>query len=360
MTQARVRIEQGFTLIELVVAMGLSLVVFGSVVSLLQVHAPLAQAQPRRADIQQRGRAATDLLVSELSTAGAWADAGGVGLGLAGRIPVLHPRRLGLRGADATGTARQDVITLVRAGASATPARLQLPVESGVLSLETGGGCAIFIPLCGLQEDDDVIVTDEEGRHDFFRLGVMTGATASLMLRQGAPSYPFPAGVIATRVETRTFYFDATSRQLRQYDGYRSDVPLIDDVVDVRFEYWGSRGVPMLGLPAVAGQSTCWFDSGSQPRFGRPIAAPGEADVPLQLDEFRDGPWCGSGGNIFDADLLRIRRVRVVVRLRAANPVARGSSPDYVDAGRASTAMSLVPDLEVISDVTPRALTAAY
>ena len=229
-----------------------------------------------------------------------------------------------------------------------------------MLSLKTGSGCPSSIPLCGFGEDDDVLVMDEEGRHDFFRLGVVAATTAPLTLRQAAPSYPFPSGVVATRVETRTFYFDATARQLRHYDGYRSDVPVIDDVVGVRFEYWGTRGAPTLGLPVVAGQSSCWFDSAGLPRFGRPVTAPGEADVPLGLDEFRDGPWCGAGDNVFDADLLRIRRVRVVARLRAASPVARGPSPDYADSGSASSAVSLIPDLEVISEVTPRALTAGY
>jgi hypothetical protein len=30
---------------------------------------------------------------------------------------------------------------------------------------------------------------------------------------------------------------------------------------------------------------------------------------------FQDGPWCGSGDNEFDADLLRIRKVRVTLRM---------------------------------------------
>jgi prepilin-type N-terminal cleavage/methylation domain-containing protein len=359
MTHGHAPCDHGFTLIELVVSLALALVVFGAAVSLLEVHTPLAQAGPRRSDLQQRGRVATDLLVSELGSAGAWADAGSIDPGLAGRVPVLHPRRLGLRGADATGTARPDVITLVRAGRSAAPARLRLPVESGVLSLESGRGCAASLPLCGLTEADDVVVMDQEGRHDFFRVGEVTGTTAPLLLRQGAAAFTLPSGSIATRIETRTFYMDAAARQLRQYDGYRSDVPVIDDVVSVRFEYWGTPGVPEQARPWAVGQSSCWFDSAGQPKFGRSVAAPGEADVRLELDAFRDGPWCGEGDNVFDADLLRVRRVRAVVRLRAASRAARGVSSAYADPGSALTTNSLVPDMEVVADVTPRTLIAA-
>ena len=31
-----------------------------------------------------------------------------------------------------------------------------------------------------------------------------------------------------------------------------------------------------------------------------------------------DGPYCGSGDNQFDADLLRVRKVRVTLRMQAA------------------------------------------
>ena len=38
-----------------------------------------------------------------------------------------------------------------------------------------------------------------------------------------------------------------------------------------------------------------------------------------------DGPYCGSGPNEFDADLLRVRKVRVTLRMQTASPAFRGA-----------------------------------
>jgi hypothetical protein len=54
------------------------------------------------------------------------------------------------------------------------------------------------------------------------------------------------------------------------------------------------------------------------------LPADGGSLAILPLDLFRDGPWCGDGENRFDADLLRIRKVRVTLRMQAANEVMRG------------------------------------
>ena len=70
-----------------------------------------------------------------------------------------------------------------------------------------------------------------------------------------------------------------------------------------------------------------------------------------------DGPWCGSGGTRFDADLLRVRRIRISVRLQASDPAVRGSDRQSVlqpRHGRADT--SMVPDVIVSIDITPRNL----
>ena len=45
----------------------------------------------------------------------------------------------------------------------------------------------------------------------------------------------------------------------------------------------------------------------------------------LPLTMFQNGPWCGGGDNEFDADLLRIRKVRVTLRMQAASPTLRGT-----------------------------------
>lgn len=355
----RLRTDHGFTLIELLLTIALAMVVFGAVVSFLLVQLPMAQAHPDRADLQQRARAAADILSADLATAGSWADTGGLGPGLACCVPFIQPRRIGTRSPDPPGTARTDVITIAGLKAGAIPAKLAVALLSAELVLESGGGCAPSDPVCGLVEDDDVIVFDAAGHHDYFRLGSPGSSSAPLLLRQPGGAYPYPAGSIAAGVVTRTYYFDPAFRQLRQYDGYQSDVPVIDDVAGVRFEYWGAAGVPARGR-VEAGTSTCWFDAAGLPRFGRSVAAAGTPDVQLGVEQFEDGPWCGVGDNRFDADLLRIRRVRAVVRLRASAAAARGTGGAFLDPGTADTASRLVPDVEVVSDVSLRAVTGDY
>ena len=70
-----------------------------------------------------------------------------------------------------------------------------------------------------------------------------------------------------------------------------------------------------------------------------------------------DGPWCPDAGarNRFDADLLRIRRVRFTLRVQAALPSLRGPAGAlFANGGFARGAGRSVPDLEVTLDVTPR------
>ena len=41
---------------------------------------------------------------------------------------------------------------------------------------------------------------------------------------------------------------------------------------------------------------------------------------------FTDGPWCGGGTTRFDADLLRIRLVRVTLRVQATAATMRAAA----------------------------------
>lgn len=92
-------------------------------------------------------------------------------------------------------------------------------------------------------------------------------------------------------------YFLDQDAQLRRLDGGGSDLPVVDGIASLTFEYFDSDGV--VALPALG-----------------------------------DGPWLPDAGDParFDADVLRVRRVRVRVAVRG-----RG-----------------VPDMAVSVDVAPR------
>jgi hypothetical protein len=350
--------DEGFALVEVLVSAALSIGLFGLVLALLSGQVSMARVQPEAVDLQQRSRVTADILFAELTSAGAWGDHGGGSRGLVCCVPVVHPRRIGTRLADPIGVAKEDVLTMVRVAPGARAGRLRDPLP-GALALQNAEGCTASHPLCGLQKDDHVIVFEESGDHDFFVLGPPAADSAPLTLRQAALASAFQPGAIAVGVETRTFYFERASRQLRLYDGHLSDMPIVDDVAGVRFEYWGAPGVPAR-TRAESGTATCWFDQGGQPRFGRAVAVPGAPNVRLTLAEFRDGPWCGAGDNRFDADLLRVRHVRAIVRLSATGEMARGVGSDFLVPGRAVSPLRLVPDMEVVVDVAPRNLNGDY
>ena len=119
-----------------------------------------------------------------------------------------------------------------------------------------------------------------------------------------APPDPTTGGFVTITYARRV---DAAGvPHLTKYDGLATELPMVDQVTSLRFEY---------------------FDVD-----GRQIA----------IDRFTDGPWYPSAAAVdrFDADLEAIRRVRAVVGVRPA---------------RALLGIPLA-DLEVRIDVTPRNL----
>ena len=80
--------------------------------------------------------------------------------------------------------------------------------------------------------------------------------------------------------------------------------------------------------------------------------------VPLPAGLFGDGPWCpdGNAARRFDADLLRVRQVRVRVRAEAPRTMRGAAGAFFTRRGVASAAMQLAPDQEAVLDIVPRNL----
>ena len=157
-------------------------------------------------------------------------------------------------------------------------------------------------------------------------------------------------------VQARTYYLDAAARQLRQYDTDNTDVPLMDDVVGMTMEYFGAVAPPMFPEPAV-GQANCLYDAAGVRLSGMAHLSAGEdglASLPIEM--FNDGPWCGSGALAYDADLLRIRRVRVTLRLQVSLPGLRATGGRFTNPGTSRSASKSIPDAIVVFDISPRNL----
>ena len=100
-------------------------------------------------------------------------------------------------------------------------------------------------------------------------------------------------------VTMTTYYLKPATSQLMQYDGGSSDLPMVDHVVHLAFDYFGPASLP--------GASLVRFD-------------------PAILV---DGPWLEDASHRqFDADLLRISEVRILLRIEATAPSLRRFVPD--------------------------------
>ena len=163
-----------------------------------------------------------------------------------------------------------DRISLVYATAEAGPSALTVDMASAseaVAISATATGCP-GAGLCGFTDGTRALVVDTSGvgaGHDFF---TVTGTAGALAHDAPNPAFhrPYAAGrSLVVPVVQRVYYFDRAARRLMVYDGHQSDMPFIDNVVDVRFEYFADRAASSVAQPPE-GMSSCVFDAGPASR----------------------------------------------------------------------------------------------
>jgi hypothetical protein len=305
--------QRGFSLIEATIATGLMLAVTAVVFGLLHPAQGHLLRLSEAADMQQRLRVAADTLFRELVMAGDGADTGPNAGPL---VYVLAPVRPGRR-ADPPGTFRTDAVTLMRR-----------PAAEGEMSA-----------------------------HSYY---------------------------------LKTSDAAAGTYQLMRDDGAANDAPVVDNVVGLEFEYFGDREPPIMrrapsdptgpwttygpkppppasALPGWPPGENCVFTSDGSPLAGSRLpvleaVGPATALVALVGALLADGPWCPDADHPdrFDADLLRIRKVGVRVRVQTGADVLRGPAGVlFTHAGTAAGAHRHLPDREVRFEVTPRNLNVA-
>ena len=313
----------GFTLTEALIAMMVTAAVMGAVFAMLAPARQALSTDPEAADLHQRARFLIDTLRSDLVMAGA-----GTGvpddLLLAGVAPVM-PYRIGQERSAPRG------------GVHFTPDTITV----------------LLVP------------PSLDGSLRTVRVG---SRTLSLVSR----TYAFKPGP------------SREGGQLMRYDGLVTELPVLDDVVELGFEYFGDPAPPRLvsvesgGSPALwratygpappplgvddpsdawgAGEN-CAFtvrDGRQEPRLPSLAAGPTLRVLPAAV--LTDGPWCPgtTADEPFDADLLRVRRVRVHARLQARAEFRGLAGRLFARAGSARSAGRLIPDRQLWFDVTPR------
>jgi type IV pilus assembly protein PilW len=315
------RAQQGFSLIEIVVALALTGVVLAAVFTAIDPANGSFTTEAELADMQQRLRVAAQTLAEDLVTAGARSGtAASLGSGAA-PFPAVLPYRVGPLNPDPPEAAAASAVTVIAVPATAAETSIEGAIRGG--SSETTIGAAAGCPwtagtrdpACGLEPGAVVLVHDERG-FDVFTISRVAGSTVSLEQVRHALARPFEPGSRIVPIVATTYYLrnddQAGAYQLMRYNGRSSDAPVVDHVVALAFEYFGG-------------------------------GAGGEPLAPLSPSEVAANPP------------PIVRRVRVRLRVQAAADSLRGPAGAlFVHGGSARQARRWAPDLETTVDVALR------
>jgi hypothetical protein len=303
--------------------------------------------------------------------------------------PVM-PYRQGRIQDDPPGTFRSDAITLLTVPATTAQTSIEdpMPAKSAELKVLEDPNCPQVkdaSPLCGFKVGMSVLIYDiDDGSYDMFTITQVQSGSVHLQHNLDDLGKVYPASSKIVQIASHTYYLrtDVATKthQLMHYDGADSDVPVVDNVVGLEFEYFGDPQPPVtIGKPLINTVPGPWTTYGPKPdadldncifsNDGSPVPAPklpvlgpgGTTTtlVKLTKEQLTDGPWCpdANSPNRFDADLFRIRKIGVRIRLQTGNDSLRGpASALFTYGGTSRGGNKYIPDQEVRFQVTPRNL----
>lgn len=343
--------ERGFTLVELTVAVAAALAAVGVLGGLVVSARRIGEALPDANDMDQRVRTATTAVAAVMSRAGAGASSDHVAVAVARSIPPVFPHRRAPTGADAELSAFTDRMSIVRVTDSAAASVLAAPMTTAgaAIRVSVAGGCA-GASACRFAFGDRGVVSDDTGTFDLFTVAGIGPDTIDhvpvLLVRPFDPAVR--ARVAPVRVEALAW--DSVASVLRSYVDTSGGQPLVDDVVGFGVRYFGDAAPPVHPVPP-AGTPGCLVDGAGAPTL--PALAPTSgALVELTPAMLSDGPACGVAPQRFDADLFRVRRLTITVRVQASSAARRGRDPArWVHPGVADDSQAW-PDVQLTFDVT--------
>ncbi len=388
----------GFSLLEVSMATLLMALLISSTLAIVSPTAGAFHALPETADLQQRLRVAVETVRADLQAAGSGALVGGQRGPLARGFPPIVPYRIGARGSDtAVGVHyRPDVVSTVSIPLSSAQVVLReiaLPGAS-LLAVTPAASCPppSATTWCGFRVGTQALVYDGRGAWDAVTIAGVGGDTLSISNRGGL-GHKYDPGAVVAEVRVRSYALRADAGgapQLLSYDGFAAEFPVVENVVALGFEYYGEVRPPeRLEATSLDEPTGPWTTYGPRPpqlgvddegdswlpgencvfrvsggRHEPRLSTLGAATSLARLDAavLTDGPWCPEPGraDAFDADLLRIRRVRVRLRVQATMTASRGPvSTLFLRAGQTTSPYRFVPDQQVEFDVTPPNLSSA-
>jgi type II secretory pathway pseudopilin PulG len=344
--------QAGYVLVEMLV----SAAIVGALVGVLVQFAIASQGavavQADVADLQQRLRVATEALRHDLLVAGAGPSNGAWRGPLIDVFAPILPARTGSSGADPELSFHADriSITYVPDTRSQTALLAGMAGSGSPLAIDANAPGCPADGSCGFTRGDRALVFSAEA-HDVFTVS-STDPSGATLSPAATLSYAYPAGSRVAGLVQHVYYLDRPGNRLMLYDGDRSDLPLVDHVVDLRFTYYvepAAAGV----RPPPPGGSSCAYAPGTPPiplldELG------GTAPALVPPSRLTDGPICGQAPHRFDADLMRVRRIGVTIRLETESAALRGSGPAFFTPGTSAGGSMYVPDVQVTFEVAPR------
>ena len=394
--------ERGFTIIEMLIATAIMMVVTGATFQLMDPAQGLFASQPELSDMNQRLRVGVEAMHKDLLMAGAGTFNGSKAGSLNYYFAAVLPFRRGPTAPDIMQKHYTDRMSLIYVPATPTQTTLKttmsLTTSNVVANVEAGCPASDATNACGFKVGTMALIFDDTGAYDVFRVSTVTSAAgppATVTLAHASPfttfSKKYAAGAYISEVVALTYWLktDTTNEvyQLMKYDGYLTDSPVVENVVGLSFTYFGEPGPPVLRKalsdpkgpwtnygpkpPALGVNNTddtwgngenCMFQVTSNKTVTRTEMATALGSVTGRLVELtkaqlEDGPWCADGSAAFryDADLMRVRTVRVSIRVQASSKSMRGPTGTlFTRGGTSKSSQRYLPDQEVNFEVSPR------
>jgi len=358
----RLQSESGYSLVELLVSAAVMLTVTGAIFGLMNPASGSSQAQTEVADLQQRMRIASDTIFKELVMTGAGIFQGPVTGSLIGFFAPILPRRTGYQSPDPATVFRRDAVTLMYVPNLYTQTSIihQMPIQSPEMKVLDQPNCPKHDGLCGFDTGMVVLIFDSTGHFDTFEITQVQSAAAHLQHRGQNLDYSYDTGSQVTQIVSNTYYRDAATNQLMRYNGGLQTMPLVDNFVDMDISYFGDPSQPPSRAPGI---ESCQYNADGTSKLSALTATDGSL-VALTPAMLTDGPFCASDSNQYDLDLLRVRKVRVMLRMQVASASLRGKNPPngpklWINEGTSQGGAKSVPDYVVTFEVTPRNLNLA-
>lgn len=214
---------RGFSLVELMIAMAITVTAAGALLSLVMAGQRIARLQPEAADLQQRARIAAQVISTELARAGAGLDAGALAGPLAARFTPVS---------DAAGGG----LTIWYVSGPGAQATLAAPLSADALAATITLNAPCATASCGFTPDTTAVIFDNAGCHDLAR--VEDATPSGLVLAAAARTCAYAAGAAIAQGEVWTFHVDPSTRQLlRRDEATGISVPVSDNVAAMNVDH---------------------------------------------------------------------------------------------------------------------------